>query len=55
MTLGSVKSLAAEVALLRIDPEREPARARNVFSSHPARAKWTADHGYRRLLGGGSD
>ncbi|WP_024511989.1 DUF2285 domain-containing protein [Bradyrhizobium sp. ARR65] len=41
--------------VLRIDPEREPARARNAYSSHLARAKWMADHGYRHLLRGGAD
>ncbi|MCK1397004.1 MULTISPECIES: DUF2285 domain-containing protein [unclassified Bradyrhizobium] len=46
-----------EVALivLHIDPEREPARARNAFDSHLARAKWIADHGYRDLLRGGAN
>lgn len=36
--------------ILRIDPEREPARARRAFESHLERAKWGADSGYRRLL-----
>ncbi|MFC7695387.1 DNA -binding domain-containing protein [Bradyrhizobium sp. GCM10028915] len=40
--------------LLHIDPDREPARARNAFDSHLARAKWMADHGYRGLLRGGA-
>ncbi|MGY3461813.1 MULTISPECIES: DNA -binding domain-containing protein [unclassified Bradyrhizobium] len=46
-----------EVALivLHIDPHREPARARNAFDSHLARAKWIADHGYRDLLRGGAN
>ncbi|UPK28077.1 DNA -binding domain-containing protein [Bradyrhizobium sp. 195] len=46
-----------EVALivLHIDPDREPARARNAFDSHLARAKWIADHGYRDLLRGGAN
>lgn len=39
--------------VLHIDPDREPARARNAFDSHLARAKWMADHGYRDLLRGG--
>jgi hypothetical protein len=45
-----------EVALivLHIDPVCEPARARNAFDSHLARAKWMADHGYRHLLRGGT-
>lgn len=36
--------------ILRIDPEREPARARRAFESHLERAKWVTDSGYRRLL-----
>ncbi|KRQ16227.1 DNA -binding domain-containing protein [Bradyrhizobium manausense] len=36
--------------VLHLDPDREPARARNTFDSHLARAKWMADHGYRHLL-----
>jgi len=40
--------------VLHIDPDREPARARNVFDSHLTRAKWMADHGYRDLLRGGA-
>ncbi|MET4608483.1 hypothetical protein ABIB90_007989 [Bradyrhizobium sp. JR4.1] len=35
-----------------IDPDREPARARNAFDSHLAGAKWMADRGYRDLLRG---
>ncbi|WP_407179713.1 DNA -binding domain-containing protein [Bradyrhizobium sp. STM 3562] len=40
--------------VLHIDPEREPARARNAYDSHLARAKWMAEHGYRHLLRGGA-
>ena len=40
--------------VLHIDPDREPARARNAFDSHLARARWMADHGYRDLLRGGA-
>ena len=40
--------------VLHIDPHREPARARNAFDSHLARARWMADHGYRHLLRGGT-
>ena len=40
--------------VLHIDPDREPARARNAFDSHLARARWMADHGYRLLLRGGT-
>ncbi len=38
--------------VLRIDPDHEPARARNAFDTHLARANWMADHGYRHLLRG---
>ncbi|MGV7215361.1 DNA -binding domain-containing protein [Bradyrhizobium sp. UFLA05-112] len=46
----------SEVAriVLHIDPDREPARARNAFDSHLARAKWMADRGYRDLLRAGA-
>jgi hypothetical protein len=40
--------------VLHIDPDREPARARNAFDSHLARARWMADHGYRHLLRSGT-
>jgi hypothetical protein len=40
--------------VLHIDPGREPARARNAFESHLARAIWMASHGYRQLLRGGA-
>jgi len=40
--------------VLRIDPEREPDRARRAFDSHLARAKWAARFGYRQLLRGGA-
>jgi hypothetical protein len=36
--------------LLRIDPEREPARARQAYESNLSRAKWMASRGYRCLL-----
>jgi Uncharacterized conserved protein (DUF2285) len=36
--------------ILHIDPKRDPDRAKRVFDSHLARAKWMAEHGYRRLL-----
>jgi hypothetical protein len=44
----------AEVAriVLHIDPSHEPERARRVFESHLARAKWMTEHGYRDLLRG---
>lgn len=36
--------------VLHIDPETEPARARQAFESHLARARWMTRHGYRLLL-----
>jgi Uncharacterized conserved protein (DUF2285) len=39
--------------VLHINPDREPARARQAFDSHLARAKWMTEHGYRHLLRGG--
>ncbi|QQO23762.1 DUF2285 domain-containing protein [Bradyrhizobium diazoefficiens] len=40
--------------VLRIDPDREPMRARNAFDTHLVRANWMADQGYRHLLRGGA-
>ena len=40
----------AALLVLHIGPIREPARARCVWESHLARAKWLAEHGYRHLL-----
>jgi hypothetical protein len=40
----------AALLVLRIDPVREPARARHVWESYLARAKWLAEHGYGQLL-----
>ncbi|GMO93482.1 DUF2285 domain-containing protein [Bradyrhizobium sp. TM239] len=36
--------------VLKIDPVREPDRARNAYQSHLARAKWASEQG--RLLRG---
>ena len=36
--------------VLKIDPEREPDRARRAFDSHLARAKWVSNVGYKQLL-----
>jgi len=36
--------------VLQIDPAQEPARARQVWESHLARAKWMTTHGYQHLL-----
>lgn len=43
--------IEAAYILLRIDPSREPKRARRAFESHLARAKWMAAEGYLHLLG----
>ena len=40
--------------VLRMDPAREPNRARRAWESHLARAKWMTEHGYRHLLQGGA-
>ena len=39
--------------VLRLDPDREPHRARRAFDSHLARAKWMSVQGYHHLLQGG--
>jgi Uncharacterized conserved protein (DUF2285) len=39
--------------VLRIDPGREPGRARRAWETHLARARWMAKHGYQHLLQGG--
>lgn len=36
--------------VLKIDPDREPERARNTFESHLKRARWMTETGYRDLL-----
>ena len=36
--------------VLKTDPEKEPARARRVYDTHLARARWMTEHGYRHLL-----
>jgi len=40
--------------VLRIDPAREPERARRAWNSHLARARWMIENGYRHLLRGGA-
>lgn len=40
--------------VLRIDPAREPDRARRAWDSHLARARWMTENGYRHLLRGGA-
>ncbi len=38
--------------VLRIDPEREPDRARRAWETHLTRARWMTEDGYRHLLRG---
>ncbi len=40
--------------VLRIDPAREPARARRAWETHLARARWMAESGFKHLLRGGA-
>lgn len=35
--------------LFGLDPELDPARARRIYDSHLARARWMTTHGYREL------
>ena len=36
--------------LFGLDPNRDGERARRVYDSHLARARWMTEHGYRELL-----
>jgi hypothetical protein len=36
--------------LFGIDPDQEPARARQVHLAHLARAHWMTERGYRQLV-----
>ncbi len=36
--------------IFRLDPERNPTRAKTIYDSHLARARWMTEHGYRHLL-----
>ncbi len=36
--------------IFRLDPERNPTRARTIYDSHLARARWMTEQGYRHLL-----
>ncbi|MFV1876417.1 DNA -binding domain-containing protein [Nioella sp.] len=40
--------------LFGIDADKEPERARKIYDSHLARARWMTEHGYRKLLEGGT-
>jgi hypothetical protein len=42
--------MEASLTVLRIDPIREPARARLAWETHLSRAKWMAESGYSQLL-----
>lgn len=36
--------------VLKVDPDKEPARAKRMHETHLARARWMTEHGYRDLL-----
>lgn len=38
------------LVLFGLDPAREPDRAKTVYDSHVARARWMTESGYRHLL-----
>jgi T6SS, Transcription factor, DNA binding domain len=38
--------------VLGLDPAADPERARRIYESHLARARWMSEHGYRDLLRG---
>jgi hypothetical protein len=40
--------------VLNLDAEKDPDRAKLVWESHLARAKWLTETGYRHLLRGGA-
>jgi hypothetical protein len=40
--------------VLSLDLAKEPERARRVWASHLARARWMTEQGYRYLLRGGA-
>ena len=40
----------AAAIVLGVDPQTEPERARRMFETHLARAKWMIEEGYRGLL-----
>jgi hypothetical protein len=39
--------------LFGVDADKEPERARKMYDSHLARARWMTEHGYRKLFEGG--
>ena len=36
--------------IFHLDPQRNPARAKTIYDSHLARARWMTAQGYRHLL-----
>jgi hypothetical protein len=36
--------------IFHLDPQRNPARAKTIYDSHLARARWMTEQGYRHLL-----
>ena len=36
--------------IFHLDPERNPTRAKTIYDSHLARARWMTEQGYRHLL-----
>ncbi len=40
----------AAALVLGLDVEADPDRARRMYDSHLARARWMSEHGYRHLL-----
>jgi len=36
--------------VLKVDPDKEPTRAKRMHETHLARARWMTEHGYRDLL-----
>jgi hypothetical protein len=49
--LAPLRTTVARI-VLHIDPSQHPERARRVWESHLARAKWMTQHGYEHLLRG---
>jgi hypothetical protein len=39
--------------VLKIDPVEEYVRAKRMYETHIARARWMTEHGYRRLMESG--
>lgn len=41
----------AAFTILGLDPSHDPARAKQIYESHLARARWMTEIGYAHLLG----